>query len=950
MKYLNISYLLILIVLFGCRSTNEKGTSNDPGFTLEYEKFTLDNGLEVVLHEDHSDPIVAVATLVHVGSNREKQGRTGFAHFFEHMSFNDSENVPVGANRKLIPEWGGSRNGGTWNDGTIYYEVVPKDAFEKILWIDSDRLGYMINTVTKEALEREKQVVKNEKRQNVDNAPYGFTNEIIRKNLYPEGHPYSWTVIGELPDLQAATLDDVKEFYNQYYGAGNATLVIAGDIEIEKTKELVQKWFGEISKGPEVEPLEPMPVTLAETKSLYFEDNFARLPELRMVFPTVEEYHPDEYALLVLGELLSSSKKAPLYKVVVEDKKLAPSVSTRQSSYEIAGEFVVRIRGNAGVDLDSIKMAVEEGLTLFENEGFDGNELLRIKAELETELYMGIETVLNKAFNLVVGNEYAGDPAFITKVAEHINAVTQEDVMRVYKKYIKGQHYVMTGFFPKGQLELAVEGAEKAHVYEEEIVGNVAHEEVSQGEEAVYEKTASTYDRSEPEFGETPLFAMPEIWTATLKNTDIEVYGIENNEIPLVTFDITIDGGHWLDPIDKSGISVLLSDLMMEGTVTKTSAELEEAIGLLGASINISSSFEEIVVNASCLAKNFEATVKLLEEILLEPRWDEAEYDRLKQALETRLKGNEANPTSIAFSNLNKLLYGNEHIMGVPPSGTLETVKNITLDDLKDYYASNMSSSMATLHIAGSIDKKRAVKAFESLDKNWESKDVTKPTYELPKNSPAGNIFFIDVPNSKQSAIFLGKLALSASDPDYNNLEYANEILGGGSSGKLFQILRIEKGYTYGAYSFLQNRSEVAPFIAYTNVRANATKPSIEITRDLLEAYGSNFSEADVETTKNKIVKGNTLAYESLRAKRGILLYNVSKYGRSMKYLEEDQNELMNMTLPDFKTIIEKQLDEDQMIYVVVGDKATQLEEVNQLGKGQAIELDIHGNFLSTQQ
>ena len=323
----SFSIICICCALYSCAEKSSEMTEKDTEFTLDYEKFVLDNGLEVILHQDKSDPIVAVATMVHVGSNREKPGKTGFAHFFEHMSFNDSENVPVGANRKMIPEWGGSRNGGTWSDGTVYYEVVPKDAFEKILWIDSDRLGYMINTVTKEALEREKQVVKNEKRQRVDNSPYGYTDEIIRKNLYPEGHPYSWTVIGALPDLQAATLDDVKEFYNEYYGASNASLVIAGDIDIAETKELVEKWFGEIPSGPELKPIDPMPVTLSETKSLYFEDNFAKLPELRMVYPSVEDYNNDMYALEVLGQLLSGSKKAPLYRKIVEEKKLAPKLS-----------------------------------------------------------------------------------------------------------------------------------------------------------------------------------------------------------------------------------------------------------------------------------------------------------------------------------------------------------------------------------------------------------------------------------------------------------------------------------------------------------------------------------------------------------------------------------------------------------------------------------------------
>jgi len=279
--FLKITLLSLLVTLVSCQSNDIKPTktlqnnnSYSQGqeestldFDVPYEQVTLDNGLNVILHADHSDPIVALATIVHVGSNREKPGRTGFAHFFEHMAFNNSENVPMGANRKMIPELGGTRNGGTWSDGTQYYEVVPKDAFEKLMWIDSDRFGYMINTVTEGTLEREKQVVKNEKRQRVDNRAYGHTGHVIRKALYPKGHPYNWTVIGDLEDLQNATLEDVREFYEKYYIPANATLVIAGDINIEETKASVEKWFGEIKASPPIDDLKPMPVSLNETKN-----------------------------------------------------------------------------------------------------------------------------------------------------------------------------------------------------------------------------------------------------------------------------------------------------------------------------------------------------------------------------------------------------------------------------------------------------------------------------------------------------------------------------------------------------------------------------------------------------------------------------------------------------------------------------------------------------------
>ncbi len=935
MRLFKLSIIVIILVFSACKTSE-----TEKQFTIDYEKFTLDNGLEVILHEDHSDPIVAVATMMHVGSNREKPGKTGFAHFFEHMSFNDSENVPVGANRKMIPEWGGSRNGGTWNDGTVYYEVVPKDAFEKILWIDSDRFGYMINTVTEAALEREKQVVKNEKRQRVDNAPYGYTGEIIRKNLYPKGHPYSWTVIGSLPDLQAATIDDVKEFYNTYYGASNASLVIAGDIDIEETKQLVEKWFGEIPSGPKVETIKAQPVTLEKSKSLYFEDNFAKLPELRMIIPTVEEYHRDSYALNILGQLLSGSKKSPLYQVLVEEKKLAPNAGSYQSSSELAGEFVFRVRANAGKDLDDVKAAIQEGLERFETNGVSENELKRIKAELETGLYQGVSTVLNKAFQLVQDNEFGGDPGYITKTAKYTNAVTAEDVMRVYNQYVKGKNYVMTSVVPKGQLSLAVEGGEEAKVWIEEVKQGVANEEVGQGEEAVYEKTPSKYDRSEPEFGELPLFQSPAVWSAELPN-GMKVLGMENNEVPLVQFDITIPGGHMLDPDGKSGVSSLMSQLMMQGTETKTAADLEEAIGLLGANINMYSTNEDFHVTGSCLTKNFKEVMGLVEEIMLKPRWDEKEYSRLKQALETGLKGREANPNAIASLNFSRLVYGNNHILGTSGSGTLETAKNIDLDDLKAYY-NNLSSQNAVFHIAGAIDEISALSALSALANNWNVPSRDIPKYELPKEHKSNQLYFIDVPNAKQSVLYIGKLALSAKNPEANNLNFANEIIGGGSSGRLFQTLRIQKGYTYGAYSRIGESQEVAPYIVTSSVRANATLPSLNIIQDMLKNYAQDFSDNEVELTKNKILKGNTRAYESLGSKLGILR-DMSKYDKPASFIEDDQKELMTMTLDDFKSVINKYITEDDMIYVVVADKATQFEEVKKFGK-QITELDIHGN------
>ena len=539
-------------------------------------------------------------------------------------------------------------------------------------------------------------------------------------------------------------------------------------------------------------------------------------------------------------------------------------------------------------------------------------------------------------------NEFNGDPGYLTKTAKLTNRVTSEDVMRVYNKYIKDQHYIMTSVVPKGSLDLAIKNSEEAEVWIEEVKKDIASEEVSQGEEAVYDKTPSKYDRSEPDFGDLPLFKSPKIWTAELKN-GMQVYGIENNEIPLVEFDITIPGGQLLDPDGKEGVSYLLSDLMLQGTANKTPAELEEALGLLGASVYISTGNEDFRISGTCLSKNFEGTMKLVEEILMEPRWDTTELSRLKQALETNLRDREANPQAIASTAFYKLLYGDNHSFGVPVNGTLKTTANISMEDLKSYY-SNLSPDNAKFHIAGAMNKKQVLDVISTMVTDWSTDAPEISNSEISADGEPGTLYFIDVPDAKQSVIMIGKLVLTNNDEDASKLNFANEILGGGSSGKLFQTLRIEKGYTYGAYSGISKNETISPFYISTSVRANATLPSLKIIEEMVTNYSSDFGPAEVELTQNKLLKENTRSYESLGDKLGILR-EISKYDNSEDFIESQQDELMNMTEEDFKAVITEYLNEKEMIYLVVGDKATQLEDVKKLGK-PVIELDIYANKL----
>jgi len=918
---LKLAVLTLLVVSFSVFSCKNDSTQNESKLSVEFEKYELENGLDVILHQDKSDPIVSLAIQYGVGSNREKTGRTGFAHLFEHMLFQESENVAQDQFFKKIQDIGGTLNGGTWKDGTIYYEVVPKNGLEMVLWLESDRMGFLINTVTESAFYNQQEVVQNEKRQRVDNNPYGHTGWVIDKNLYPEGHPYSWQVIGELVDLQNATVEDVKEFYNDFYGPNNATIVLAGDFETEDTKALVEKYFGEIKRRVEVTPLDPMPITITETKRLYHEDNFATAPQLNMVWPTLQQYTDDAYALDFLGEIMSSGKKAVLYKVLVEEKELTSRTSAYNYSQELAGIFRISITANNGKSLNDIEKGIFESFELFEKEGITDRDIERIKAGLETDFYNGISSVLGKSFQLAQYNVFAGTPQFIEDDIENIKKVTKEDVLRVYEKYIKDKPFLITSFVPKGQLDLIAENSEKAAVVEEEIKENVTKTVEETRDEIV--KTPSSFDRSvEPAEGITPKLNVPDSWAVTLDN-GMKVYGIEQNEIPTVNFSLVIEGGHLLDDINKNGVANLMTDIMMEGTATKTPLELEEEIEMLGASINMYTTNESIVFRGNTLVRNFDKTMKLIEEILLEPRWDEEEFTRIKTRTINQIKRSDANPNAVAQRVYNKVLYGDDHIFAYPTSGTVASVEAITIDDLKSFYEVNFSPSVSNFHIVGKINQASSLESLNGLEERWVAKDVKIPEYPISNNRDESSLYFVDIPNSKQSVINIGYISMPRTDEDYYAAEVMNYKLGGSFSGNVNLILREEKGYTYGARTGFNGSKIPGTFTASSSVRTNTTGESVQIFKDEIKKYKEGISEEDLEFTKNALIKSNARRFETQFSLLG-MLQEMSSYSLDPNYIAGEETIINNMTFEQHKELANKYLDESKMLYLVVGDAATQ--------------------------
>jgi zinc protease len=559
---------------------------------------------------------------------------------------------------------------------------------------------------------------------------------------------------------------------------------------------------------------------------------------------------------------------------------------------------------------------------------------------LETDFYNGISSVLGKSFQLARYDVFKNDPGFITQDVENIKAVTKEDVMRVYNEYIKGKPFVLTSFVPKGQLDLIAENSEKAEVVEEEITENV-QTEIAETEQEI-EKTPSKIDRSkQPEVGETPGLDVPDSWREELNN-QMKVYGIEQTELPLVNFSIVLEGGHLLDDLTKNGVANLMTDIMMEGTASKTPEELEEEIDLLGANINMYTSNESIVIRGNTLKRNFEKTMDLVQEILLEPRWDEEEFDRIKTSTINGIKRNEANPNVIARNVYNKVLYGENHPFAHPVSGTIESVEAITIQDLKDFYERNFSPSVSRAHVVGDVSKGEALAALKGLESGWEAKEVNIPEYEIAGDRDRASLYFVDVPDAKQSVIQIGYIALPRTSEDFYPAEVMNYKLGGSFSGNVNLILREEKGYTYGARSGFSGSKIPGTFTASSSVRTNTTGESVEIFRDALKEYKQGISEEDLEFTKNALIKSNALRFETQGSLLG-MLQEMSSYGLDPDYIEKEEEIVGAMTLEQHKELANKYLDESKMAYLVVGDAATQFEQFRDMGFDEVKLLDRNG-------
>jgi len=903
------------------------------------ETFTLQNGLRVVLNVDRSDPVVAVVLAAHAGSARETPGRTGFAHMFEHLFFLDSENLGPGGLDKLSARVGGAgANGFTNNDQTVYLQTVPNDALEKMIWAEADKLGYFINTVTPAVLEKEKQVVKNEKRQSYDNRPYGHLFPVLSAAMFPADHPYSWPVIGSLADLDAATLDDVKSFHHRWYVPNNTTLVLSGDLDPAQAKAWVEKYFNDIPKGETVERAAPRPAPLAQTINLYHEDNFATLPQLTLAWPGPPAFDKDVWPAAILFTLLTDGQEAPLNKSVVEDAKLAGGVGMLIDDGQLAGVAGLMVTAFDGVDLDKVQAAIDTGFAAFETSGVDAAALDRVKAVAEASFFANLGTVNGKAAAIARYDGLLGRPDFAEEDLARLRAVTAADVMRVYETYIKGKPHFAASFVPKGQPALALEGATVAKVVEEPIVqGAEAPVNAAADRPAERPRTPSSFDRSvEPPFGPPPVVKAPAPWTAQLAN-GLAVSGIEDRELPIVAFELAIDGGRLREDVARPGLANVTAQMLMRGTETKTRAEFENALKALGAQVNVGSNDERTYVSGTTLARNFPATMALVEEMLLHPRWDAAELDLVKAAVTADIQGERAQPNVIAERVLSRLVWGPGHILATGPLGTEASVTGFQPADLAAFHTAGLVPSNARLRIAGAVSEADAKTALASLAEKWSAGQATPAVATAPAKPGATKIHFYDMPGAKQSVIIFAGPGPARADPDYYPASAMNFILGGGGfASRLTQELREGKGYTYGIGSRFAGGASSGEFRVQSPVRANVTQEAALLMRDIVRDYGATFTNADLDLTRTSLAKSRARSFESLNAKLAMLA-NIGDYGLPADYVAKETAVLDGLTLEQVQDLAKRFITPDAMYIVVVGDAATQAPRLTALGYGAPV-------------
>ncbi len=869
----------------------------------------------LIVHEDHKAPIVAVNLWYHVGSKNEKAGKTGFAHLFEHLMFNGSENYDDEYFKPFERVGATGINGTTWFDRTNYFQNVPNNALDLALWMESDRMGHLLGVVTQEKLDEQRGVVQNEKRQG-ENQPYGKVDYRILKGVFPVGHPYSWDTIGSMDDLNAASLEDVHEWFKTYYGPNNAVIVIAGDVNRQVALQKVEKYFGDIPPGPPIAKPREWTVQLEHDKRETMQD---RVPQARVykVWGGPNFVSTDAVLLELADAVLTSGKNSRLYERLVYQDQTATSVSGSLFTGEIGGYYELQATVQPGGDIEAVRQAIDEEMQRFLDEGPTRDELARVKAQFKSGFVRSVERIGGfggKSSVLARNAVYAGDPGFFQTKLEWFDAASTETIKAAARRWLSAGSYQLD-VHPFPELQAATAGADRSEL-----------------------PATSTF----------PEVKFTEFERGSLSN-GLELIVANRASVPVVNLLMRFDAGFASDQFGEPGTSSLAMAMLDEGTKTRSALEISDELARLGAFFGANSGIDASAVSISALTENLDDSLELYADVILNPTFPQKELDRLRKARLAQIKQEKTRPMGIALRVVPALMYGKDHAYSLPltGSGTEESVNRITRESLVDYHETWFKPNNATIIVVGDTTMDEIKPKLEKLFRRWEPGNVPTKNIGNVDLPDAERIYIIDRPGAEQSIIFAANIAPPTGEGNEFAIETMNEIIGGAFTSRINMNLREDKHWAYGARSVVLSTKGQRPYIAYAPVQTDKTMESMaEIKRELVEYLGDN-PATDEELSKVK--DNNTLSLPGRWETANAVLRDIGEivaYDLPDDYWDTYADNVRNLSLEQIAESADRVIKPDNLVWVVVGDREIIEPKIRELELGEIIHLDADGNLL----
>ncbi|MBI2384159.1 MAG: insulinase family protein [Gammaproteobacteria bacterium] len=888
-----------------------------PPVEIPYEKHVLDNGLTLIVHEDHKAPIVAVNVWYHVGSKDEKPGKTGFAHLFEHLMFNGSENHDDEFFRPLEQAGATKMNGTTWLDRTNYFQNVPTSALDLTLWLESDRMGHLLGAIDRNKLDEQRGVVQNEKRQG-ENEPYGKVDEVIAAATYPAGHPYSWTTIGSMEDLNAASLADVKEWFTTHYGAANAVLVIAGDVDPAAVKQKVEHYFGDIGSGPELRRQKSWIAPMSGTKRATMQDRVPQ-PRLFKVWNIPGNTERDYTLLEVASSVLAMGKNSRLYKRLVYQDQIATGVSVGLGPFELGAQFTIDVMAKPDADLRRIEQAVDEEVARLLRDGPTEAELNRIKTVSYAGWVRRLERVDGfggKSDVLAMSQVYGGSPEFYKNWVAWERGATANDVRDAARRWLGDGVFVL------------------------DVTPLPAYQAAAQG--AARDKLPAT---SAP-----PELKLPPLQRDSLSN-GLKLVLAERHEAPLVNFNLIVDAGVAADQLATPGTATMMLNMLDEGTATRDALAISARAEELGAIVGNGSIQDSSYINLTAIKAKLDPSLELYADIVRNPSFPDKELARLKPLRLAAIRQEKAQPANLAFRNIRRLIFGEGHAYSNPSSGngTEEAVKALTTADLRRFYRRFVRPDNATLLIVGDTTLAEIKPLLEKHLGGWRAPDEALPRKNVaPVALPAKpRVFLIDRPNSEQSFIVAAHVAPPKSDPDDIAMLAANTPLGDLFTSRINMNLREDKHWSYGAGSGMPDARGQRPFVVNAAVQTDKTAESMrELRRELAEVLGQRPLSADeLRQAQKNMVLSLPGENETSQQVAGSFL-KILTFGLPDSYYNDFVRKVYALTPAEANAAARKLLHPEALTWLVVGDLAKIEAPVRKLGFGEVTVLDADGRVL----